>query len=112
MCQDICEPVRFKFGMVLNTTRLQFDYSLNDFNIHSRSQVYGKGRTCAVILLQSCMKQLKCSRWLDMYGLGLKKSCKYSEYTSSEHLLFLFISSTGQSMFTIAAAKNANRPCI
>ena len=50
MCQDICEQMCFKLGMMLSTTE-QFDSSLNDLDVHSRSQGYGKGRTCAVIHL-------------------------------------------------------------
>ena len=30
---------------------VQFDSSFNELDVHSRSQDYGKGRTCAVILL-------------------------------------------------------------
>ena len=37
---------------------LQFDCSLNDLNVHSRSQGGRKAKTCAVIQLWSCMKQL------------------------------------------------------
>ena len=41
MCQDICEPICFK----------QFDSCLNDLDVNSRAQGYGKSGTCAVILL-------------------------------------------------------------
>ena len=51
MCQDTCETTYFKLGMMLNITKLQFDSSLNDLDVHSRSQGYGKATTCAVIVL-------------------------------------------------------------
>ena len=38
---------------------LQFDSSLNDLDVHLRSQGHGQARTFAVILLKSYMKQLK-----------------------------------------------------
>ena len=57
-CLDLL-PICFKLGMMLNTTNLGFDSSLNCVDVHSRSQGYGKGRICAVILLYSCVKQLK-----------------------------------------------------
>ena len=42
MCQHTYEPICFKLGMMLNTTKLQFDSSLNDFDVHPRSQGSGK----------------------------------------------------------------------
>ena len=42
--RDTCEPISFKLYM-------QYDFSLNDLDHHSRSQCHGKARTCAVILL-------------------------------------------------------------
>ena len=48
MCQDTCELICFKLGMMLNTAEL---YSLNDLDIRFRSQGYRKPRTCAVIVL-------------------------------------------------------------
>ena len=38
-----------------------FDSSLNDPGVHSGSHGYGKVRTCAAILLQNSLKQLKYS---------------------------------------------------
>ena len=35
--QDTCEPICFKLGVMLNTTKLQFDCSLIDHHVHSRS---------------------------------------------------------------------------
>ena len=43
LCQGTCDPVCFKFGMLLNTTEL-FDSSLNDIDIHSRSQGCGESQ--------------------------------------------------------------------
>ena len=53
MSQDTCDPIRCKLGMILNTTKLygQFESSLNDHDVYTRSQGYGKGTTFAVILL-------------------------------------------------------------
>ena len=39
--------------------------SLNDFDVHSRSQGHGKAKTCSIILLKSCMKLFKCSFFLN-----------------------------------------------
>ena len=39
LCHDTCEPISLKLGMMLNTSTL---YSLNDLDIHSRSQGYRK----------------------------------------------------------------------
>ena len=36
MCQDTCEPICTKLGMMLDTTK-PFDSNLNDFDVHSRS---------------------------------------------------------------------------
>ena len=33
MCQDTCEPICFKLGIMLDTTKL---YSWNDLDVHSR----------------------------------------------------------------------------
>ena len=50
--QNICEPICFKLGMMLITMlTLEFDFSLDDLDVHSRSQGYTKARTCAVIVL-------------------------------------------------------------
>ena len=43
--QNICELTCFKLDMMLNSTKL---HSLNDVDVHSRSQGYRKPRTCAV----------------------------------------------------------------
>ena len=45
MFQETCDTICFKLGMMLNISKLQFDSSLNDFDVHSRSHSYGKGRT-------------------------------------------------------------------
>ena len=65
MCQDTCEPIHFKLNMVLNTTKLYGWIPVwvtlmftQTFDVHSRSQGYGKPWTCAIIVLWSCMKQL------------------------------------------------------
>ena len=50
MCKDTCEPICFKLGMMVNTSKLYSDCILNDLDVHSRSQGYGKARTCAVIM--------------------------------------------------------------
>ena len=41
-CWDTSELICFKLGMMLNTTKLQFDSSLDDHDVHSRSQGYGE----------------------------------------------------------------------
>ena len=46
--QDTCGLICFKLGMMLNTARV---YSLNEHDVHSRSQGYGKARTCAIIVV-------------------------------------------------------------
>ena len=51
MCPDACELICFKLDMMLNTTKERFDSSLNDPDIHLRSQGFGKGRTCGVVVL-------------------------------------------------------------
>ena len=66
----LCAVICFKLGMKLDMTKL---YSLNDLNVHSRSQGYWKARTC-VVMLKSCMKQLKCSWWLIIKGRWLWRS--------------------------------------
>ena len=61
LCQDTCEVICFKLGLILkHDEALQFDSSLNYLDVHTRSQDYGKAGTCAVILMDSSMKQLKC----------------------------------------------------
>ena len=67
---------------------LQFDPGLNELDVPSRSQDYGKARSRTVILWYSCMKQLKCLWWLIM--LTIKKSCKYDKY-SRRHFCFYYI---------------------
>ena len=58
-CQDTCESVCFKLGMMLDTTKL---YSLIPvWMTLVFTQGHRQARTCAVILLLSCVKQLKCS---------------------------------------------------
>ena len=42
MCPDTCELICFKLDMMLNTTELLFGSSLNDIEVDSRSQGYGK----------------------------------------------------------------------
>ena len=69
---------------------LQFDTSLNDLVIHSRSQGHRKARTWAVILLSSCLKQLRCSRWFIMSGRWLWRSCVWTVWIISA-LIFLFL---------------------
>ena len=61
MCQDTCERIYFKLGMMPSTAKLLCDSISNELDVHLRSQGYGQARTCAVILLSSCMKQLRCS---------------------------------------------------
>ena len=52
MYQDTCELINFQtwYGAKHYLT-LQCDSSLNDLDVHSGSQGYDKGRTCAVIVL-------------------------------------------------------------
>ena len=47
---------------------------MNDLDVHSRPQGDRKARTDAVIVLKSCVKQLRCSWWLIMYGRWLWRS--------------------------------------
>ena len=70
------------------------DSNLNDFDVHPRSQGYKIARTCAVILLQSCMKQLKIFINVRDTYLCNGSDCEkvlYGEYKLFEHLLFLFL---------------------
>ena len=53
--RDTCKPICFKIGLI------HCDFKLNDLDLQSTVQGYGKAITCAVILLSSCMKQPKCS---------------------------------------------------
>ena len=61
LCRDTCGPLCFKLGMLLDTTKLLFDSSLDGLDVHSKSHGYEKSEVCEVIPLSSCMKQLKCS---------------------------------------------------
>ena len=53
LCLDTSELICFKLNMMLGMTRLQFDSSLNDLGVHSRSQDHEKARIYAVIPLES-----------------------------------------------------------
>ena len=64
----------------------QFVSSLNELDVHSRSQGRRKARTCAVVLLKSCVKH---DSWL-CKGDDCEEVV-YGDYGSYEHLLFLFI---------------------
>ena len=50
--------ISFKLGVMLDitTSNPHFDTSLNDLDLHWRSQGYKKFRTCAIIMLQSDLK--------------------------------------------------------
>ena len=88
MCQDTSEPIYFKIGIMLNTAKL---YSLNDLNVHSRSQGYEKSRTCTVILcVQKVYKATQMLAEADyVKEMTVKKFCKFGKYRSLEQLLFL-----------------------
>ena len=87
MCQDTSEPIYFKIGIMLNTTKL---YSLNDLNVHSRSQGYEKSRTCTVILLQNVYEAPQMLAEVDyVKEMTVKKFCKFGKCRSLEQLLFL-----------------------
>ena len=65
---------------------LQFDSSLNDLDVHSRSQVYGKCRTYAVILFVKLHEAAQMFVLVDdVRKMTVKKSCKYGEYGSCVH---------------------------
>ena len=67
------------------------DSSVNDLGVYSRSQDYGRARTCAAILLKSCLKQLKMFVLVGyVRKTTVKRSCKYGKYGMFE-LLILFL---------------------
>ena len=76
-CRGTCEPICFKLGMKMYTT-LQFDSSLNDSDVHSRSQNYEKARKCAA---QMYMMYIKGDKYEEVL---------YGEYESFDQLLLLF----------------------
>ena len=107
MCQDTSElytkfiaqcrtPVnRFvsNFAWCWHYEILQFDSSLKDLDVYSKSQGYGK-----VELVQSFCLIVKLHETTQMFvmvdsvrEITVKKSCKYGEYGSFKHLLFLCV---------------------
>ena len=90
LCQDTCELICFKLGLMLNTTEL---YTLipvwMTLMFTQDHRVTGK-----LVLVQSlCCKVAwsnanVCDGWL-IREMTMKKSCKYCEYGLFEHLLFL-----------------------
>ena len=56
LCQDSCKPICFKLGVMLDTVKL---FSLIPVCMAVMfTQGHKKARTCAVILLLCCVKQL------------------------------------------------------
>ena len=49
---DIFKPISFKPNMMMETTSLHCDISLDDLDLHSRSQLYEKSKTFVPICLQ------------------------------------------------------------
>ena len=77
--RTFCEPICFKLGVMLNSTKL---YSLNDFQVHSGWQGYGKTSACAVILCNHSVVELHEAAQVFMMvdyvrDMTVKKSCKY-----------------------------------
>ena len=88
MCQDTRELIGFKLVMMLNT----IDSSLNDLDVHSRSQGHRKVGTCS----HSVVKLHEATHMFVMVAsvreMTLKKSCNYGEYGSFLHFLLFFVS--------------------
>ena len=62
---DTNEPICFKLGMMLGTSELRYDSSLNDPDPMSRSQDYRKARVCAVICCTVAWSNANvCDVWL------------------------------------------------
>ena len=79
------------YARQLNSTVLfQFYSSLNELDVHTSSQGHVKAITCAVILLKLHDVTQMVVIIAYVREMTVKKSCKYGEYGSFEHLLFLF----------------------
>ena len=50
---DINGPISFRFRVIIETTKLHFDTSLDDLELHLRSQLYGKSNTFALFWVLS-----------------------------------------------------------
>ena len=56
-CLDACEPVSYKLGVMIETTKLYTrmyslnDMSLNHLDFHLKSESHKTGGTCAVIVV-------------------------------------------------------------
>ena len=48
---EVYESISFKYGMIIDNTRLQCDTRLNYLHLYSWSQGYKKASTCVIILL-------------------------------------------------------------
>ena len=91
MCQDTCKPICFKLGMMLDTTEL---YSLIPVWI-TLILIQGHWFIGKRKLVQSSVVKwhevTQMFMMVDYVGKKtVKKSCKYGEYGSFEHLNFPF----------------------
>ena len=109
MYSGICRQFSFKLSMMMQTAKLYILVSvLMTFDLHSRSQLYETSKT---LVSFSCkfrywfvgLWKLMCC-WVFCWfffggggGEGLK-SCKYGQYESFEHLLFLIFFKIAEKM--------------
>ena len=88
MCWDTCKQICFKLGMMLNATKLCSLIPVWPWCSLKVTELQ-KARICAVIVLQSCMKELKCWWWLIIQGEWLWSHVHMVNNGSFEDLLFL-----------------------